>query len=195
MNKIKQIWKNYCLEKWAKDTYAPTNPFQRLIRRILYDAVKNNADCLFIGKPTNEYEIEGEKEPNITLATMEEIIEEMGNDPQASEDDIKLIKDFHEETQKRIAETKGNATIPLKDSPVERLPIWHCFNGKCSQQEDGILLFMFTEFIDAFVYNNQTGIDISEWSEKPTQVYYTIRMQENFCFSVTIDKIEKIPNK
>ena len=38
-------------------------------------------------------------------------------------------------------------------------------------------------------------MDISEWSDEPAKVFYTFAMQENFCFSVTIDKIEKIPNE
>lgn len=190
MNKLKQIWDNYCLGKWAKHTYAPTNPFQRSIRRILSDAVKNDADCIFIGMPTQEYEIVGKKEPEIKLATMEEIIEEMNNDPQSSEEDIQFFKDFHDETQKHIEETKGTSTIPLDDSPVKKLPIWHCSDGKCTQQEDAILLFMFTEFIDGFVNNDQKGVDISEWTEEPTRVFYTIRMERNFCYSITIDKVE-----
>jgi hypothetical protein len=183
------------LNQYGKDKDDPSNPFQRAMRRILNEAVKNNADCFFIGMPTAEYKIEGEKEPKIKIASMEEIIEEMEQDSQSSDDDIQHFKEFHQECQSRIEAAESSTTIPLEGSPVERLPIWHCKEGKCIQQDDSVLLFMFTEIIDTFVLNDRQCINISEWSKNPTQVYYTIRMQKNFCFSVTINKIEKIPNK
>lgn len=165
------------MEQWAKDVYSPKNPFQRLICLFLNNAVRDNADCIIIGIPPKGYEIEGNKEPQIRICR--------------EEDEIQFINDFFQETQIHIDETEKSNHLPLKGSPVERLPIWHCSQGKCRQQEEGILLYFFNSLIDALIHNDQRGIDISEFSEEPTRVFYTIKMEENFCFSLTIDKIEK----
>jgi len=162
--KTRKIIEGFCI---------PSAPMQRLISHLLYNAAKDNAECIVFGALPEEYKIE-ERESKHKL----------------SEDDIKFIKDFEKETQDLI---NKSPYFPFRNSPVQGVPIWFCSEGKC-YRDDCIPLYLFTSVIDCFLHFEQEGINITECSDEPSRILYTIGMQETYSYSIKINKIEKIPN-
>jgi hypothetical protein len=168
---IYRIKKRRMIEEFC----IPSEPLKRLISLLLYNAAKENADCIVFGTLPRKYKIE-EREPKHKL----------------SEDDLKFIEDFEKETQELI-DKSPDTYFPFKDSDVTGLPIWYCSQGTCYQDDD-IPLYLFTSLIDCFLYYEQEGIHISEWANDPSRILYTIEMRETYCYSIKINKIEEIPN-
>jgi hypothetical protein len=175
MNKLMQLWKNYCLNKWDQKSHAPDSPIQRLIRVILHYAVENDADCIVFGEPIKPYDVIEMPKPKhlengISLEEMNKI-------------DL-WLEDMENEMKNEI-----ECLDPFKMSPLKEIPVWYCSKGKCYQIAPLKLSIINSVIAGLLYYAKQeicTSIDGHEY-----KVVYSIGMQDNYCYFIKIEHVEK----
>ncbi len=153
----------------------PEDPYQRIISLLVHKAIKENADCIIFGAPTDEYVIE---ERNDREPVNQEVMAQMDRE---FEESIAEIKRDNPSTEPRD---------PFKDSPVTGLPIWFCSKGKCFR-DDGLPLFFFPQVIDRLHQVAHENVDISEWSKDSSRVVISVGMMKNYCYRIKIETHER----
>jgi hypothetical protein len=184
MKILNSKWNSYCVGKWIKQTYDPETPSQRLVRLLFFMAVSDGADRIVLGRPSGPYSIEPQE--TVTLAGQVSA----GNLTKEEEAEIESLlnedKDFSDEINQIIAEHD-----PFRSSEIKEIPVLaRC--GSAWHEYAPLSLRLHHVLIDSLVYHLDSGIVLEQDGTSTHHVHYSLSMQENFCYSIMLNKVTNL---
>jgi hypothetical protein len=189
MKSLIQIWKSFCSSQCKHLEYASEEPTYRAIQLLMYDVVIKKADMIVFGEPPQPYEIE-ELPPPPTIA--QQLASGDITKEQADEEN-KRIQEFEsfDEKNKPFFD-KSFQEGPFASSPVRQVPVLCRRNGKWYHAVP-ISIDILHVFVDHLAFHSKSLFHVNHLGQD-YDVRYTMRMENNYCYSIKIMEVKEIPN-
>ena len=175
------------LSALATDTTA----IDKLVEMLLSCAVRGGADKIVFGEPTQPFEVEQRECPSLD----EQVA--AGSMTDAERAMIEGVERMLEETQqegaafdKEVELLLGYPPDPFHASPVKEMPRWLRSNGKW-HQEEALGARLFSDVIASLERQCDSIYCLKSVQGKTThKVRYSVGIEKNFCYSITINEVE-----
>ena len=195
---------SYCAAQSARMEHDPSNPFQRFIHHLLTIAIQDGGDKIVFGEPVRPFEIEVREtrtaEAQVPAGALTKTLEDQvaaGVMTEEEKNEIEETAAMLESLMKEVDEAELSPLMqefrksdPFASSPVSEIPVWCRSKGKWHQMAP-----LMPRLLPGILQNllhpcfGSDGMLVTYGDLPKIRVFYTLGMEENYCYSITITRV------